>query len=160
MNIYDSKNVFYYDSPIGKLGICEANGKITHVFFESEKCPEGYVENETDILKMAGGALDKYFKGDIKSFNLPLNPQGTEFMKKVWKSLVNIPYGETRTYKEVAEDIENPKGCRAVGNANNKNPIPIFIPCHRVIGTSGKMVGYAGGIEIKRFLLDLEANNK
>ena len=81
-------------------------------------------------------------------------------MKKVWQSLEKIPYGETRSYKEIAEFVGSPKGYRAVGNANNKNPIPIFIPCHRVVGASGKLIGYAGGLNIKRFLLDIECRNK
>lgn len=160
MYIDDYKNVFYYDSPIGKLGICEVNGEITHVLFESQKCPEGYEEKETEILKAANEALDNYFKGNTKFFELPLNPQGTEFMKRVWRSLEKIPYGETRSYKEIAESIGSPKGYRAVGNANNKNPIPIFIPCHRVIGSSGKLIGYAGGMDVKKYLLDIEGTNK
>lgn len=160
MCIENHKNVFYYSSPIGRLGVCEDNGEITHVLFENEKCPEGYIEKETEILKKAGEALSQYFQGNKKTFTLPLNPHGTEFMKKVWRSLEKIPYGETRSYKEIAEDIENPKGCRAVGNANNKNPIHIFIPCHRVVGANGKLVGYAGGIEVKKFLLELETRNK
>ena len=160
MYICDHKNVFYYNSPIGKLGVCEVNGEITYVLFENEKCPEGYEENETEILKAAGEALNEYFKGNVKHFDLPLNPHGTKFMKKVWQSLEKIPYGETRSYKEIAEFVGSTKVYSAVGNANNKNPIPIFIPCHRVVGASGKLIGYAGGLNIKRFLLDIECRNK
>ena len=99
-------------------------------------------------------------EGKRKEFTLPLAPVGTEFMIRVWKSLCAIPYGETRSYKEIAESIGNKKASRAVGLANNRNPIPIFIPCHRVIGANGKLVGYGGGLHIKSFLLKLEMEYK
>lgn len=101
--------------------------------------------------------LQEYFQGKRKSFDLPLNPQGTEFQKKVWAELCNIPYSQTRTYKEIAQAIGHPKAARAVGMANNRNPIPIIIPCHRVIGASGSLIGYAYGVEMKKRLLDLES---
>lgn len=100
----------------------------------------------------------EYFNCNRKKFNFKYELRGTEFQKKVWKALCNIPYGETKSYKEIATEIGNPKACRAVGMANNKNPITIVVPCHRVIGTNGKMVGYAGGIEMKEILLNLEKN--
>jgi methylated-DNA-[protein]-cysteine S-methyltransferase len=157
--------LYFYDSPIGKLGIVE-NGEsgesITRIYFQSEKIPMDQiaVENikETPLLKEAGRQLQLYFDGKLKEFDLPLAPEGTDFMKKVWTELSRIPYGKTASYKEVAERIGNPKAMRAVGLANNRNPIPIIIPCHRVIGADGKMVGYGGGIDIKIQLLSLEAD--
>ena len=100
--------------------------------------------------------LKEYFGGKRKIFDLPLKPEGTEFQLRDWDALRRIPYGETRSYKDIAEEIDCPKGFRAVGMANNKNPIGIIIPCHRVVGANGKLVGYAGGMEKKEFLLELE----
>ena len=97
-----------------------------------------------------------YFSKKRKSFDIPIKLEGTEFQKRVWDALIQIPYGKTCTYKDIAEKIGNPKACRAVGGANNKNPIMIIVPCHRVIGKNGDLVGYAGGIEVKQKLLDLE----
>ena len=103
--------------------------------------------------------IKDYLNGKRKSFDIAINPNGTEFMKKVWYELCKIPYGSTVTYKEIAKNIGNEKACRAVGSANNKNPIPIIIPCHRVIGTNGKLIGYRGGVGLKKKLLELEKNN-
>ncbi len=102
---------------------------------------------ETPVLAEAGKQLSEYFNGGRRSFNLPLAPSGTEFMCRVWNVLQQIPWGETRSYKEIAEMAGNSKACRAVGMANNRNPISIFIPCHRVIGAGGDLVGYGGGLE-------------
>ncbi len=124
-----------YNSPIGNLYLVEEEGKLIRVTFE-------------------------YFAGSRKEFDIPLKLYGTEFQIKVWKALEVIPYGETKSYKDIAICIDNPKGCRAVGLANNRNPIPIIIPCHRVIGANGKLVGYGGGIDKKIFLLELEKNKK
>ena len=114
---------------------------------------------ETKLLKKANQQLQEYLKGERKIFDLPLEPHGTEFQKKVWNSLQKIHYGETNSYKDIAKSIGNIKACRAVGMANNKNPILIFIPCHRVIGSNGKLVGYAGGLNIKEKLLQIEKQN-
>lgn len=112
--------------------------------------------HETALIRQAAKQLNEYLAGKRKTFDLPLEPGGTPFQKAVWHALTGIPYGETRTYREIAEIIGNPKACRAVGMANNKNPIAIIIPCHRVIGTGGKLIGYAGGLDIKKKLLELE----
>ena len=149
----------YYDSPIGRLMICENGSSITHVLFEGSLLPEGYTIEESPVLIEAAQQLDEYFKGRRRKFDLSLNPAGTEFMKKVWASLLKIPYGQRRSYKDIAESIGKNTAYRAVGMANNRNPIPIFIPCHRVVGSSGSLVGYAGGLEIKTFLLNLEMEN-
>ena len=116
--------------------------------------------NETDVLRQAALQLEEYFQGKRKTFSLDLAPEGTDFMKKVWKELSNIPYGQTVCYKDIAIAIGNEKACRAVGMANNRNPIPIFIPCHRVIGKNGALVGYSSGVDIKVKLLELESSYK
>ncbi|MCO7127632.1 methylated-DNA--[protein]-cysteine S-methyltransferase [Sporolactobacillus shoreicorticis] len=100
--------------------------------------------------------LSEYFNGRRKTFTLPLLMKGTEFQRKVWKALTAVPFGETRSYKDIARAVNNPKGVRAIGMANNRNPIPIVVPCHRVIGANGSLVGYGGGLEVKQFLLTLE----
>ena len=109
-----------------------------------------------NLLKKAAKQLTEYFAGKRREFDLPLDFTGTGFQKKVWAALLTIPYGETRSYGEIAKQIGNPKACRAVGMANNRNPIAIICPCHRVIGADGSLVGFGGGLPAKQFLLDLE----
>jgi O-6-methylguanine DNA methyltransferase len=111
------------------------------------------------LLRRAVAQLRAYFAGELHDFELPLDMQGTEFQNRVWRHLCNIPYGETRSYSFVANAIGAPKAVRAVGAANGSNPIPIVVPCHRVIGAGGSLVGYGGGLPLKRFLLDLEARH-
>ena len=152
----DMENIFFYETPVGRICIGEENGCITHVTWS--KIPQEYVLAETELVLNCKKQLDEYFAGKRKTFDLPLAPKGTEFQQKVWNALTEIPYGETRTYGEIAAAIGNPKGARAVGMANNKNPIGILIPCHRVVGANGKLVGYAGGMEKKEWLLRLEKN--
>lgn len=150
-------NVFYYETDLGHIGIAENDDRITHLFFDCEQFPhEDYDVAETPVLKEAGRQLMEYFEGVRKEFELPLAPTGTEFMLRVWNALLEIPYGETRSYKEIAAAAGNCKAVRAVGMANNRNPISIFIPCHRVIGSNGALVGYGGGLDKKIFLLELE----
>jgi len=150
-------NVFYYESKLGPIGIAESDGRITHLFFQNETfSPDGYIQGETAVLTEAAKQLSEYFDGRRKEFELPLAPAGTEFMQRVWNALQQIPYGETRSYKQIAKMAGNEKACRAVGMANNRNPISIFIPCHRVIGADGTMVGYGGGLDKKIYLLELE----
>ena len=150
------KNLYLYKTEIGKITIVEEDNKIINVYFDSEDTPKDINICETNILKEAGRQLQEYFSGVRTKFELPLNPKGTDFMKDVWSALEKIPYGETKTYGEIAKIIGKDKAYRAVGLANNRNPIPIFIPCHRVIGANGKLVGYAGGLDIKKQLLELE----
>lgn len=152
------KNIFVYRTKIGPVAIADNGTEITEVDVVSED--QIFEMNETDLLKSAAKQLNEYLEGKRKSFDLPLNPNGTEFQKKVWNALCSIPYGETRSYKQIAEAVDNPKGCRAVGMANNKNPIMIFIPCHRVVGSDGSLTGYAGGLDMKEKLLVLEKGNK
>lgn len=146
-----------YDSSIGKITIQEEQGAITQIAF-GEVQVIGQLQ-ETKLIKKAYEQLQEYLEGKRKEFSLPLQPKGTSFMKKVWQALQTIPYGQTRCYQEIATKIGNPKAARAVGMANNKNPIAIIIPCHRVIGKNGEMVGYAAGLEIKKQLLILENEN-
>ncbi|ABR49641.1 methylated-DNA--protein-cysteine methyltransferase [Alkaliphilus metalliredigens QYMF] len=148
--------VYFYETSIGKIGIAEKNGNITNLYFETDKPPEDIEINETPLLQEAAQQLQSYLTGDSKEFNLPLKPSGTDFMEQVWESLCKIPYGKTVSYKEIAVDVDSPKAVRAVGLANNRNPIPIFIPCHRVIGSDGSLVGYGGGLELKERLIGLE----
>lgn len=150
----DMEKIFFYDTPAGKLCIGEEQGCITRVTWS--KIPGEYVLEETEGILACKNQLEEYFAGERRAFDLPLAPKGTAFQQKVWRALTEIPYGETRTYGEIAAAIGNPKAARAVGMANNKNPIGILIPCHRVIGADGKLVGYAGGMEKKAFLLELE----
>jgi methylated-DNA-[protein]-cysteine S-methyltransferase len=114
------------------------------------------VEAKTPVLKEVVRQLSEYFSGQRQEFSLPLDLQGTAFQLRTWHALREIPFGETRTYKQIAEFIGCPKGFRAVGLANNRNPIPIIIPCHRVIGVNGDLIGYAGGLAIKEKLLAIE----
>ena len=148
-------NAYYYETEIGRIGIVENGTAITHLCFE-ESLPAQVNMLETALLKEAKEQLQEYLMGKRKKFDLPLAPEGTEFQQRVWKALQEIPYGKTCSYKDIANNIGNEKACRAVGMANNKNPIAIFIPCHRVIGANGKLVGYAGGLELKEKLLEIE----
>jgi methylated-DNA-[protein]-cysteine S-methyltransferase len=150
------KKIFFYDTKIGKIGIAEENGSITNLYFSETVADAKAILEETVILKKTNQQLQEYFAGKRKVFELPLAPKGTEFQQKVWQALKEIPFGETRSYGEIAKRIGQPKASRAVGGANNKNPLPIFVPCHRVIGANGKLVGYAGGLEVKKTLLNVE----
>lgn len=150
------KYKFFYDTPVGTICLGQEDDFITNLYFKDERVLEDSEIKETPLIKEAKRQLDEYFSGNRKVFDLPLRTQGTEFQQDVWQALQGIPYGETRYYGEIARKIGNPKAPRAVGLANNRNPISIIIPCHRVIGKSGKLVGYGGGLHIKELLLDLE----
>ena len=154
------KYIFYYNTKIGRIGMEENGVAITRLDFINKDAQEEIIEKqETVLLKEAIKQLNEYLDGKRTLFDLPLEPKGTEFQKKVWNALKEIPYGETRSYGEIAKIIGNEKASRAVGMANNKNPIAIIVPCHRVIGANGKLVGYAGGLDIKEKLLKLESKN-
>ena len=152
-------SIFFYDTDIGKIGIEEKNGFIVKVHFGSNTSFKDKDIKEVDVIKKAYVELNNYLNGDIKEFTIPLKLEGTEFMKEVWNGLLKIPYGETLSYKELGEKIGRPKAARAIGLACNKNPIPIFIPCHRIVGSNGNLTGYLGGINIKKKLLEIEKNN-
>jgi len=147
---------YFYDSPFGKI-IIESDGHaITSVKTQSHTEPIGEKKAGT-LTDIAALQLDEYFAGKRKKFDIPINPHGTAFRLSVWKALQAVPYGKTRTYKQIAQAIGNPKACRAVGLANNKNPIWIIIPCHRVIGANGALTGYGGGLKMKKKLLEIES---
>ncbi|MDR3259443.1 MAG: methylated-DNA--[protein]-cysteine S-methyltransferase [Fusobacteriaceae bacterium] len=149
------KYVYFYETIIGSVGIAANEEYITNLYFG--KTPDKNLPiKETELIKNAFAELKEYLEGKRKKFELPLKAEGTDFQKMVWNALLNIPYGETKSYQDIAIEIGNPKACRAVGLANNRNPIAIFIPCHRVIGKNGKLVGYGGGIHNKEILLNLE----
>lgn len=143
----------FYDFPFGILKIGCA-GKVVVSLDRADRIDAA--NERSELSDRVFRQIDEYLKGIRKSFDFPYELRGTEFQKKVWRSLCRIPYGETRTYKQIAEAVGNPKASRAVGMANHKNPIAIAVPCHRVIGTDGTLVGYAGGLDMKKALLDLE----
>jgi len=131
----------------------------THLINIQFTQPQKALLQTTELLSMATIQLDEYFQGKRTTFSLPFKLTGTPFQLAVWKELQNIPYGKTTSYKEIAQKINKPKAYRAVGMANNKNPLPIIIPCHRVIGSNGKLIGYAGGLNLKNYLLELEKSH-
>jgi len=146
-----------YKSPIGTLTLVSDGKAITYLEFEANKYPAPkYPRGSDKIIEQAKKELDAYFAGRLKDFKVPVRPQGTPFQEAAWKALSKIPYGVTRSYGEQARAIGKPKAVRAIGAANGRNPIPIIIPCHRVIGADGSLTGFGGGMETKQFLLELE----
>lgn len=131
----------------------------THLINIQFTQPQKALLQTTELLSMATIQLDEYFQGKRTTFSLPFKLTGTPFQLAVWKELQNIPYGQTTSYKEISQKINKPKAYRAVGVANNKNPLPIIISCHRVIGSNGKLIGYAGGLKLKNYLLELEKSH-
>lgn len=142
------------ETPIGPLTLEADENAVTAIRFSA-----GGAQDASPLLDAAEAQLREYFAGARRTFDLPLAPHGTAFQQRVWAALRTIPYGETRTYGELAAAIDSPNASRAVGMANHRNPLPIIIPCHRVIGANGTLTGYAGGLEIKRRLLALEGIN-
>jgi len=145
---------YSYDTMLGVTQIYADEKAILSLAFG--KPPVNITVMETPLIREAARQLTEYLNGVRRDFDLPLCLQGTVFQKNVWRALQSIPYGQTRTYKEIAEELGDPKAARAVGTANNRNPLPIIIPCHRVIGANGNLSGYLGGVTVKRALLDLE----
>jgi len=149
----------YMDSPVGRLLLAGNERELKQISFPHRKGAlkpeEGWVRKE-EPFREAICQLQAYFAGTLKEFDLPLAPEGTQFQRAVWKALRSIPYGATVSYGEIARRIGKPKAARAVGGANARNPLPIVVPCHRVIGSDGSLVGFGGGLTTKRKLLDLE----
>lgn len=145
---------FSYQTPIGRLWIAEENGELVKISTYGS-VTENYTESY--LIKETFKQLSEYFLKKRRGFDLPIKIEGTEFQKRVWQELLKIPYGETRSYGELAQLIGSPKAARAVGGANNKNKILIVVPCHRVVGAKGDLVGFAAGIEMKKYLLELES---
>lgn len=156
------KAIVFFDGLLGRYALEENEGQLTRMWVGDRitLAPADVDIRETPLLKEAKAQLDAYFAGRLKAFGLPLAPAGTEFQMKVWNALCTIPYGETITYGQLAERIGNANSSRAVGMANSRNPLPVFIPCHRVVGTGGKLTGYTGGLDIKVKLLELEQRVK
>lgn len=154
--LHEMITTFCYKTPIGNLEIAtENNAVISAKFinkFENANC-------ESTFTKSIKTQLSEYFSGLRKDFDLKIKPKGTDFQKRVWRELIKIPYGETKSYTEIAQSLGNSNSSRAVGNACNKNPAVVFIPCHRVISKNGNLSGYAYGAEIKQKLLDIERRN-
>lgn len=148
---------YIFDSSIGTIEVVECNGALVSLnVIEQLKTEETAQNKPTALLLEAEKQLHEYLAGNRKEFTIPLDPKGTTFQEAVWKALLAIPYGETRSYRDIAVAIGKPKAVRAVGMANHRNPISFIIPCHRVIGADGSLVGYGGGLEMKKRLLDLE----
>ena len=148
--------LYYVPSEFGRFSLVATDSALTHFFFDGEAPRFDTSERETPLLREAGLQLSQYLHGERRQFTVPLDPVGSEFFRRAWQALVAIPYGETRSYQQIAAAIGNAKACRAVGLANNRNPLPIFIPCHRVIGANQKLTGYRGGLALKQTLLELE----
>lgn len=147
----------HYQMPIGMICVEEEDGAVTGLYIEEISTAE---DHETELLQQVQIQLLEYFDHKRCNFDIPIRLEGTEFQKSVWKALQNIPYGKTYSYKELATKIGNPKASRAVGGANHKNPILILVPCHRVIGAAGNLVGFAAGLDVKEYLLKLEQSDE
>jgi len=153
---------YIFKSPVGLLEICEENSKLTNLsLLKGEAVSAGTQDfkHHSDFLYEAYRQLNEYFSGTRRSFELALESKGTEFQRAVWRELQKIPYGETRSYEDIAVGIGKPKAVRAIGQANSRNPIMIIVPCHRVVHKNGDIAGFAGGIEAKKYLLELESRN-
>lgn len=155
MDVYED-----IDSPVGRLRLIASEGALVGIWFEygrdATRAAGALTRGSNAIIERTRTQLEEYFAGTRRAFDLPLEPRGTEFQRRVWLRLTHIAYGETTTYGALATDLGNAKGSRAVGLANGSNPIPIVIPCHRVIGADGSLTGFGGGLPIKARLLELE----
>ncbi len=147
----------YFECGIGTLRLVCTTAGLTHIEFDGQHrvTPQQH-EQSTPLLAQCARQLEEYFAGQRKKFELPLAPEGTEFQRDVWGALDRIPYGELRSYQDIAREIGRARAVRAVGAANGRNPLPIVVPCHRVVGSNGKLTGFAGGLKLKAQLLQLE----
>ena len=156
------ENSYSFQSPIGFLAICEQDNQLTRLYLDNQDrgiLQSRNFEYHSDFLHEVYHQLNEYFAGKRKIFDLPVDSKGTAFQKAVWRELQKIPYGETRSYEDIAVAIGNKKAVRAIGQANGRNPIMIVVPCHRVIRKNGDISGFACGVEAKRYLLNLEREN-
>ena len=149
-------SLWYYKTPLGEIGIAERDGRITNLFFDGMVRPQNATLQETPLLAKAAEEILEYLAGRRQEFTLPWLAYGTPWQQRVWQALCTIPYGVTCSYGDLADTLGAPKASRAVGRANSANPIALLIPCHRVIGASGALTGYAAGLARKKALLDLE----
>ena len=152
------RRCLFLDSPVGRLYLAADGDFLCELRFGGG--PRGLEVGETPLLREAARQMRAYFAGELREFTVPLRPEGTDFQRRCWRALLEIPYGETACYGDIAARIGQPKACRAVGLANNRNPISIIIPCHRVIGRDGSLTGYGGGLAAKAWLLDLERGHR
>lgn len=143
----------HLETPIGRLNIVANDEAVTAIEFDADPSAQ---QAPNTITRLCCEQLSDYFAGKRVGFDIPLDANGTAFQHQVWQALINIPYGETCSYSAIAHQIDNPKAVRAVGAANGRNPIPVIVPCHRVIGSSGQLTGYAGGLDIKVWLIEHE----
>jgi methylated-DNA-[protein]-cysteine S-methyltransferase len=155
----------WLDSPVGRLKLIATDEALVGVLWEGDDAHRARLNSETEnnthpLLVEADCQIDEYFRGRRRTFDLKLDLIGTDFQRAVWRALLTIPFGETRTYEQIARQIGKPTAMRAVGAANGRNPISIVVPCHRVIGSSGELTGFAGGLDAKAFLLALEARSR
>lgn len=148
-----------FETPLGSVGLGEEDGALVRVWLPGQPVPR-LMPHRTPLLERGEGEILEYLNGMRQVFDLPLSPVGTLFQQKVWNALREIPYGATESYGALARRIGCPGGAQAVGMANHRNPLPIFIPCHRVVGAKGQLTGYAGGLELKRALLALEKKSR
>ncbi len=146
----------YLHTPIGTLRLVSNDTQLIKIEFENQHSDDDHLEASNAVLADCADQLSDYFAGRRQRFDLRLAVQGTTFQQSVWNALTDIPYGELRSYQDIARAIDNPAAVRAVGAANGRNPLPIVVPCHRVIGSNGSLTGFAGGLEAKTFLLELE----
>ena len=147
------------DSPVGPLMLAADDAGLRHIEFRDNRHPANRADwhgGDNEVLQATEAQLGEYFAGARRDFDLPLSPQGTDFQLQVWRELARIPFGATISYAQLAQRIGNPEAVRAVGAANGRNPLPIVLPCHRVIGADGALVGFGGGLPTKQFLLRLE----
>lgn len=160
MNLYHN----FYKSPVGELKLIASNQGLVAVLWENDsprrvRLSQTEHSDEHPILQETRQQLAEYFEGRRRQFSVTLTPHGTDFQRQIWMALAKIPYAETRSYGQLAKSIGNPSASRAVGAANGKNPISIIVPCHRVVGAGGQLTGFAGGLEAKKFLLNLEGGD-
>lgn len=149
----------FLKTPVGWLAITTSETALQKIDFLKTKPRQSASTKQPSILKKTTKQLEEFFQGQRKVFDLDLDLKGTDFQKKVWKALMKVPFGKTLSYKDIAKKVGNDKASRAIGMANNKNPIPLVIPCHRILGSNGKLVGYAPGVDKKEWLLNLEKNS-
>lgn len=148
--------ICFHNTSIGRIGIAEQGGAITNLYLKSDAVPVAAKSGNTELLREAFSQLQAYLAGDLSIFDLPFAPSGTTFMEDVWRNVARVTYGSTASYGDIARAVGKPKAVRAVGMANGRNPIPLFIPCHRIVCSDGTPGGYRGGRQLKEWLIELE----
>jgi methylated-DNA-[protein]-cysteine S-methyltransferase len=154
----------FLESPVGRLKLVAGDQGLVAILWENDsphrvRLEESVEDTSHRVLVETERQLNEYFSGKRQEFSLPLDLRGTAFQREVWHALLGIPFGETRSYQQLANQLGNPNATRAVGAANGRNPVSIIVPCHRVIGSSGKLTGFAGGLDAKKYLLEMEARD-